>query len=380
MAITQGGGGQGITPGSGWTGTTQGGGKPSGLSWQTAASQMYSYAVKVMGQTWADQNLGSLQAFTSNTGHQGTFQAVASGKYPISMWQRDFVADRLYNYAVQTKGQDWATQNYGSLYQFRANKSHWGTFTNIAGGKYSYDQWTKDFNTKQNTTGSPNSPSTDPSKRDAYATLLQTLQQYGLGDLGDWLWKEITTDTPESQIFLDLRNTDAYKKRFPGIVARQKEGLPAISESDYIATEEGYRQQLRRLGVPLDQLTNPGAFLNYFTKDVSPNELSSRVDVWEALNNAPGTTARMRGLFETYAGVKGASNADLYSAIVGADTTHLHTLAGTTFGDQNFTVDQLQKEFKKAVAQEAATFRGGGGQIAEQQGIKSLGGAENVLT
>ncbi len=249
----------------------------------------------------------------------------------------------------------------------------------ILGGKLSYAQWQATNKANAATvTGTPGNPST--SQRDAFATLKSTLDQYGLGSLSDWLWKEITTDVPESQIFLDLRNQDAYKKRFVGIVARQKEGLPAISESDYIATEEAYRSQLQRLGVPLSQLTDPNAFLGYFVKDVSPNELSSRVDLWEAMNNAPGTTARLRGLFEGYAGVKGASNADLYKAVIGDDTSALQQIAGTQFQEGNFTIDQLQSEFKKAINAEAATFRGGGGVIAEQGGIKNLSGAEGQLT
>lgn len=317
------------------------------------------------GSTVNDQ----LAAWSTQASNTSTSSRSTTVNQMVSFLKQQFGGD-ITAFNKWSSGQDYASWDAMTAHFMASSPS----VDQLLSGKMTFDQWkAMQFQGSPTTSG-------DKSQRDAYATLMDTLNQYGLGGLAGWLWGEITADKPESQIFLDLRQQDAYKKRFAGIVARQKEGLPAISEADYLSTEEAYRQQLMRLGVPASQLTDPQKFVNYFAKDISPTELSTRVDVWENLNNAPGTTARLKGLFETYAGVKGASNADLYSAIVGADTSALQKIAGTTFQEGNFTVDQLQSEFKKAVNTEAATFRGGGGVIAENQGVKNLLGAEGNLT
>jgi hypothetical protein len=117
-----------------------------------------------------------------------------------------------------------------------------------------------------------------PATRDAYATLQQTLSDYGLSGLSSWLWNEIINDTPAAQIFIDLRKTDTYKSRFAGMELRRKAGLSAISEQEYIGLESAYRSIFRRSGLPEGLYDKPDDFANFIGQDVSPDEMSARVD------------------------------------------------------------------------------------------------------
>lgn len=339
-------------------------------TWQGTAVAMYAYAQRVMGQDWVNRNYGTLSQFSG--AHQTTFQSIASGKMQMSQWQRDFVADRLYDYAVGAKGQDWANQNYGTRFQFRANRAHFNTYNTIANGSYSYTQWTKDFTSKNpggTTTTDPGGGSKD--QKDAYATLLDTLGQYGLSDLADWLWKEILADKPASQIFIDLRKTDAYKNRFVGLIERQKLGLQSMSESEYIRTESDLRRTLKEHGVDLG--TDPKAFLPYFAKDLSADEVSQRADIWYTMTKSPQTAARVKGLFEQFTGIGNITDDQMFHMLVENDSDLLkslnHGLASK--GVQTLSLDNLKSQIQKAMQTEAATWLGGGGQVAQQGGLKT---------
>ena len=112
---------------------------------------------------------------------------------------------------------------------------------------------------------------------DATAILKQLLDQYGLGGMAQWAWDQSTNGIPTSAIMQDLTTTPQFKARFPGIGAREKAGLPPISPGEYISYEDQMKQMENRFQLPAGSLTDPAAIGNWIGKDVSPAELTSRV-------------------------------------------------------------------------------------------------------
>ena len=97
-------------------------------------------------------------------------------------------------------------------------------------------------------------------------------------------------------IAIELQNTSEYKQRFGANDARVKAGLPALSPSEYLATERSYRQIMQAAGMPLGFYDDsPNDFSRWLEMDVSPTEVKARVDAAsEAINNAlpkPWTTS-----------------------------------------------------------------------------------------
>ena len=107
-----------------------------------------------------------------------------------------------------------------------------------------------------------------------------------LAQLGNDIFQLVTdlvlADTPAAVVASEIRKTDQYKQRFPGMEARASNGLTTITESEYLQTEEAYRGLLRDFGV----LGYYGASLEEFQTfaarqlggDVSPAEMSRRLD------------------------------------------------------------------------------------------------------
>lgn len=85
----------------------------------------------------------------------------------------------------------------------------------------------------------------------ASAWLADILRQYGLDALAgqvDSLVQEWGANT--DVIALKLRQTDAYKERFAGLLALQQKGVTDIrNEAEYLQTESAYRQVFRDAGL-----------------------------------------------------------------------------------------------------------------------------------
>jgi hypothetical protein len=98
----------------------------------------------------------------------------------------------------------------------------------------------------------------------------------------------IQLDEPPDVIVQKVRDSTEYKKRFKGMATRQANGMPAISEAEYLATESGYYDQLREFNV-LGTLgfTDPEAFRSWAAerigKNVSVAEINRRLDRGVAL-------------------------------------------------------------------------------------------------
>jgi hypothetical protein len=74
-----------------------------------------------------------------------------------------------------------------------------------------------------------------------------------------------------------LQDTPEYKTRFAGNEKRKQQGLPVLSARDYLSTESAYRQLLSSSGMPVGFYDQPSDFADWIGKDVSPQEVGSRV-------------------------------------------------------------------------------------------------------
>lgn len=277
---------------------------------------------------------------------------------------------------------------YGDIKNFTYQNRKWGSWdevkrfiasgnspyaNDIASGKKTLDQWKTEAQKAKAGVPAGGGGTATHEQKDAYAQLLDTLNTFGLQGLGDWLWKEIINDTPESQIFLDLRKTDVYKARFPGMNARQQAGLPALSEIEYIHNEEAYRQILRNSGADPAKFSKPSDLLNFFVQDLHPDEVQQRADIWHMLTKSPQTAARVKGLFEQFTKIGNVSDDQLFQMLVENNNTLLNNLHQGLGGQgvQTLSVSNLKDQITKALQAEASTWVGGGGQSAQQGGMQT---------
>ena len=112
---------------------------------------------------------------------------------------------------------------------------------------------------------------------DAQAVINQTLQMYGLQSLSSWAWTEITNGASTDQVLVDMYSTPAFAQRFPGIIARQKAGLPPISPADYVTYENQAVQLENQYGLPKGFLTNPERIGTLIGQDKSIQEVGDLV-------------------------------------------------------------------------------------------------------
>lgn len=113
-----------------------------------------------------------------------------------------------------------------------------------------------------------------------------------LTSLGDEIYQTlingILNGEPSAVIIQNVRNTTSYKTRFAGIQTRTASGLPAISEAEYLAEEQGYRNQLRHYNILGTLGLNDEESFRQFAadligKDVSVQEFNFRLDRGVAL-------------------------------------------------------------------------------------------------
>lgn len=115
--------------------------------------------------------------------------------------------------------------------------------------------------------------------RDAFMALESVFKQYGLESLAGNIYNYVKNGYSSDTISILLQDTKEYKQRFAANEARLKAGLPVLSPADYINTENSYRQLLRQSGLPEGFYDSNDDFTEWLSKDVSPTEVQSRVDL-----------------------------------------------------------------------------------------------------
>jgi len=138
-------------------------------------------------------------------------------------------------------------------------------------------------------------------------TILQsTFKYYGLEDpqlVGDiktaLAERRITGASSIDDIGVQLRETEAFKRRFAANEARLAAKKPAYSVSQYLQLESAYRQALNASGMPKDFYDTPEDFQNFIANDISPDEIQYRVQQgYEAVKNAdPAVVNELKTLY-----------------------------------------------------------------------------------
>jgi hypothetical protein len=149
-------------------------------------------------------------------------------------------------------------------------------------------------------------------RRSAYDLLLSEFDRYGLSALVTPLKSLIEEGVSPSEFTLRLRETDAYKKRFAANAQRVAKGLRALSEAEYIGTEDQYQDVMRRYGMPESYYTKgdlgvQSGFERFLAGDVSAVELEDRIQT--AQNRVINANPEVSQALKTF--YPGISNGDI---------------------------------------------------------------------
>jgi hypothetical protein len=154
-------------------------------------------------------------------------------------------------------------------------------------------------------------------RKSAYDLLYSEFKQYGLEALVTPLKSLIEEGVSPSEFTLRLRETDAYKKRFAANAQRVAKGLRALSEAEYIGTEDQYQDVMRRYGMPASYYTKgdlgiQSGFEKFLAGDVSAVELEDRIQTAQnrVVNSNPEVS---KALKEFYPGI---SNGDILAYVL----------------------------------------------------------------
>jgi len=135
----------------------------------------------------------------------------------------------------------------------------------------------------------------------SYDIIRRTLETYGLETLSqtvhDLVFRENILD---GNILMGrVRETDAYRQRFSANEARRKAGLNVLSEPEYLAQEDVYRNLFRNAGLPANMFNDKTVTDMLISNDVSPEEASGRIEqAYSAVANAdPEVISEMRRLY-----------------------------------------------------------------------------------
>jgi len=220
-------------------------------------------------------------------------------------------------------------------------------------------------------------------RQSAYDLLYSQFKLYGLEALVEPLKGLITSGASPSEFTIQLRETDAYKKRFAANAQRIQKGLTAISEAEYLGLEDQYQNIMRNYGLPAEYYTRGDmgvqeGFNKFIANDVSAKELEDRVLTAQqrVLNANPEVLASLKAFYPditngdilayTLDPTKGLT--DIKRKVTAAEIGGAATQAGlgltgtraAELGAAGITKEEAQKGFQ-TVAEVAPR----GGQLAE---------------
>ena len=129
--------------------------------------------------------------------------------------------------------------------------------------------------------------------RDAFEVMRITFESYGLGSLADTLTRMFKMGLSPNEALVKMKYDKtidpetnkpynaAYTLRFAGNQKRIAKGLNALSEAEYLASEDSYAETLRSYGLgnmlSVDRTVNEAKFSDYIGNDMSPVEFKDRV-------------------------------------------------------------------------------------------------------
>lgn len=121
--------------------------------------------------------------------------------------------------------------------------------------------------------------------QDAIDSLTALFDSYGLGSLSGHVAQWVNAGMSEAAIVAQLRETNEYKKRFPGMQALKSQGYNAISEAEYLQLEDSYHQALSTAGLPKGFYDSPEDFVKFISNGVDPSEVKARATAAVELAN-----------------------------------------------------------------------------------------------
>lgn len=89
--------------------------------------------------------------------------------------------------------------------------------------------------------------------------------------------EQMRAGVSEDQLLIDLRQRPEYRTRFAGMETRRQNGLPAISEAQYLAFEESAAAYMQRAGLPDTFYDDPSDYANLVGRFVNVEQLAERV-------------------------------------------------------------------------------------------------------
>ena len=111
-------------------------------------------------------------------------------------------------------------------------------------------------------------------------------------------------------IMPELEKTKAFNARFPGYAKRVQNGYNALSLGEYLNLENQYHRILQQAGLPAGFYDHPSDFGNWIANNVSPDEITSRVQA--ATNAAQQIDPTMRTLLGKFYGLGTADIASYF--------------------------------------------------------------------
>jgi hypothetical protein len=143
----------------------------------------------------------------------------------------------------------------------------------------------------------------------AFKILEDILRSYGLVTDSDrrlldevqtlWTGKRIPEDPDIDDIGIALRDSQAFKDRFPANEALKAAGKPQFSVTQYLREEAAYKSALQGAGMPAGFYDDPSDFQNFIINDVSPDEVEARARLgYQAVRQAdPQVVAEFQRLY-----------------------------------------------------------------------------------
>ena len=138
-------------------------------------------------------------------------------------------------------------------------------------------------------------------QQSAFSIIEDVMKMYGLESLTGFIRDYIINNdvVNENVLVGEIRRQPEYQERFRANQQRIEAGLNALSEGQFIALENTYRQYLRQSGLPPTFYDNYEDFQTMIANDVSPAELAERVNQgYEAIQFAnPEVVNQMKELY-----------------------------------------------------------------------------------
>ena len=114
----------------------------------------------------------------------------------------------------------------------------------------------------------------------AFTMLQALLNQWGLSSLYGDVQDMLTAGDSADVIPIKLRETPAYKTRFKGNLDRIKNGLPALSEAEFLSTEASLKNVVHRY-VGSGEYDSQENLNKWISGDLSPQELNDRLSLYQ---------------------------------------------------------------------------------------------------